>query len=134
MIRDRQRVLHELRRLLENVTASVMSDGDENTLCHYLQELNRIGLWPLPWNITINEVLQKVDMYQACTRGVQGRCRCLKTELRAMVRRAASLIRSSQLGLGLKYYKKGSFSRFRDNCMASQPALCSRADIHLQST
>lgn len=97
------------------------------TLVHHLQELTRIGLWPLSTSFhkaSTLDVLQKLGEYRPCD---QSHCGCSRLGLRTIVKNIVQDFNGLR-GLCLECYRNGKISPSSGNCMACEPAFCGRVD------
>ena len=97
------------------------------TLVHHLQELSRIGIWPLSTSFhgaSTRDVLHKLEDYQHCN---QSHCGCSRLGIGSTVK-AISHDFSFPFGLCLECYKNGKVSPSSGNCTACEPAFCGRPD------
>ena len=106
---------------------TLISLQESITLVHHLQELTRIGLWPLSMSFdkaSTRDVLQRLREYRPCN---QDHCGCSRLSLGSSVRDILHDFRVTG-GLCLNCYKNGRTSPYSGNCGACEPSFCGRQD------
>lgn len=128
ILQQRQNILNRLREALDNTVGPALINLPESiTLVHHLQELIRIGIWPLSksfYKASPQDVIHKLKEYHPCN---QSHCGCSRLGLGSSVEAIVKDL-SIACGLCLKCYRNGKTSPSSDNCTACEPAFCGRPD------
>lgn len=126
IVQQRQDILNRLRGLLDGMLGPTLINLHESiTLVHHLQELTRIGLWPLSTSFceaSTQDVLHKLNEYQPCK---QSHCGCSRLGLGSTIKTIVQDF-SVLCGLCLECYRNGKTSPSSGNCTACQPIFCGR--------
>lgn len=130
---QRQAIIVSLQKSVEHVIVDTVvgrSTEQNNSTLHYLQELNRVGLWPVSTYFRepgLKALLRKFHLFEKCH---MGGCNCRGHDFKGHLHRVAVEIEAKR-GLCLKCARHGMLSSQGGNCTAVLPADCNTSHARL---